>query len=65
MSTLKSRLKQLEKSHSENEIVIILENSLERVDGSAGQSDHAFSRILNNGIKIIFADEGQDYEHLL
>jgi len=64
MSTLKSRLKQLEKSHSENEIVIILANSLEMEDGSIGNSPHAFSRIVNDQ-KIIFADEGQDYGHLL
>jgi len=64
MSTLKSRLKQLEKSHSENEIVIILSNSLEMEDGSIGNSPYAFSRMAN-GQKIIFADEGQDCEHLL
>jgi hypothetical protein len=64
MSTIKSRLKQLEKSHSENEIVIVLSNSLEMEDGSIGNSPYAFSRIVK-GMKIIFADEGQDYEHLL
>ena len=64
MSTLKSRLKQLEKSHSENEIVIILLNSLEMEDGSVGNSPYAFSRIVK-GQKIIFTDEGQNYQHLL
>jgi len=65
MSTIKSRLKRLEKSHSESEIVIILSNSLEMEDGSIGNSPYAFSRILNNGMKIIFADDSQDYQHLL
>jgi hypothetical protein len=64
MSALKSRLKQLEKNHSENEIVIILSNSLEMEDGSIGNSPYAFSRI-GKGMRIIYADEGQDYQHLL
>jgi hypothetical protein len=64
MSTIKSRLKQLEKTHSENEIVIILANSLEMEDCSIGNSPFAFSRMVN-GLKIIFADESQDYGHLL
>ena len=64
MSNLKIRLKQLEKSHYENEIVIILANSLEMQDGSIGRSPFAFSRMVN-GIRLILADEGQVYEHLL
>ena len=64
MSNLKTRLQRLERKSTDSGLVIILLNSLECEDGSIGRSDRAFSRIIN-GIKIIYADESQDYRHLL
>jgi len=64
MSNLKTRLQRLELKDSSNGVVIILLNSLEREDGSMGRSDQPFCRMFN-GIRRIYAEEGQNYSHLL
>jgi hypothetical protein len=64
MSNLKTRIQKLERGDLNGQTVIVLFNSLERQEGDTSNPPQPFSKLLN-GMKFIYANDDQDYSHLL